>query len=184
MLRIIVIMGLAAVMSVTCLPQSNGNTQETKPTSAQASESGAKNFYQLSFVVRELENERVINSRSYSIILRDNERGSIRAGEQVPVATTSGSSTKWEQLHVGVNIDCRQLQEVGDRLALGVSADITSMIGTHEQSSSPTAVPITRDNRWDSTVIVPIKQPTILFSSDDPASKRKMQLQLTVTPLR
>jgi hypothetical protein len=32
-------------------------------------------------------------------------------------------------------------------------------------------------------VIVPLKKPTVVFSSDDVASKRQMQLELTATPI-
>ncbi len=174
-----------ALTGLTCLPQSSGDTPEKKPAPTQAAESAPKSFYQLNFVVRELENEHVINSRSYSIILRsDTERGSIRAGEKIPFASTSGVSTQWQQINVGVNIDCRRLEEVGDRLSLHLSADISSVMENQAGNSSPAPAPIIRNNVWESTVIVGIKQPTILFSSDDPASKRKMQLQLTATPLR
>ncbi len=43
--------------------------------------------------------------------------------------------------------------------------------------------PTIRQNRWTSVTIVPLKKPTLLFSSDDPMSKRQMQLELTVTPI-
>jgi hypothetical protein len=31
--------------------------------------------------------------------------------------------------------------------------------------------------------VVPIKKPTTVFSSDDPSGNRKMQLELTATPI-
>ncbi len=49
-------------------------------------------------------------------------------------------------------------------------------------ASAPTQ-PTVRQNKWDSTVIVPLKKPTVLFSSDDLTSKRQMQLELTATPI-
>jgi hypothetical protein len=44
-------------------------------------------------------------------------------------------------------------------------------------------LPSIRSNSWSSVVIVPLKTPTLIFSSDDPASKRQMQLELTATPI-
>ena len=129
------LMGLAGLTTLTCLPQSNANTPE-KPPAAHPTESESKRFYQLSFVVRELENERLINSRSYLIILRGGGggQGLIRAGEKVPFASTSGASTQWQQIDVGVGIDCRRLEEVGDRLSLNLTAEISNVTESHEQN--------------------------------------------------
>jgi hypothetical protein len=44
-------------------------------------------------------------------------------------------------------------------------------------------MPTIRQNRWVSTVAVPLKKPTVIFSSDDLTSKRQMQLELTATPI-
>jgi len=178
-------LGFAGLLSLKCPAQSDRNTPDKPPSSAQTAEGLPKNFYQLNFVVRELEDEHVINSRSYSIILRTGaERSSIRAGQKVPYSSSSGVSTQWQQIDVGVNIDCQKLEELGDQVALDIKAEISSVMESHGEASPPPSVPIIRNNRWESTVLLKVKQPTILFSADDPASKRKMQLLLTVTPLR
>lgn len=173
-MRVVIIAAILAGLSVAA-----GYGQETK-SDASAGNAVPKKYYELMFVVRELEADRVMNSRSYSTIARDGVKNSIRAGEKVPFASTTGGSTQWQMIDVGVNIDCMDLQQVGDNLGLRVAADISSV--PEGQSSSQT--PIIRTNRWDSIVLVPMKRPTVLFSSDDPASKRKMQLQLTVEPIR
>jgi hypothetical protein len=41
-----------------------------------------------------------------------------------------------------------------------------------------------RQNRWRSDVLVPLRKPTVIFSSDDPTSTHKMQVELTATPIR
>ncbi|MBV9158024.1 MAG: hypothetical protein JO097_17295 [Acidobacteriaceae bacterium] len=139
-----------------------------------------KTFYQLVFVVQEVENERVINTRSYSMIVHGTERSSIRAGQKVPFSTTSGTSTQWQQIDIGVNIDCRKLEVIRNKASVDIKAEISSLM---ENSKPDNPVPMIRQNQWESTVEVPLKQPSILFSSDDPASKRSMRLQLTVTPI-
>lgn len=185
MLKMILAMGLAGLTSLTCWSQSGESTPNNRPASVQRAESGSKDFYQLSFVVRELENDRVVNSRSYSMILSSGgERGSIRAGEKVPFASVSGERTEWQQIDVGVDIDCAGLEELGERIALKIKAVISSVMENHGDGSPPPSLPIIRNNQWESTVVLALKQPTILYSSDDPASKRKMQLQLNVMPIR
>ncbi len=182
MLRLITSLWLAGVISLTCFGQGDSNSSEKNLPSSPRPESASKRFYHLSFVVQELDNDRVINSRSYSMVMRDldDRSSSIRAGEKVPVATGGG----YQQMDVGVNIDCGNLEVTGDRVALHVKAEISSMTEDHEIKTPPGSPPIVRNNQWESKVILPLKQPSVLFSSDDPASKRKMQLQLTVMPVK
>jgi hypothetical protein len=185
MLRTMMVLGLAGLLSLKCPAQSNGNTPDKQPASVQAAEGVPKKFYQLNFVVRELENEHAVNSRSYSMILRGGaERGSIRAGQKVPYSSSSGVNTQWQQIDIGVNIDCRKLEELGDQVSLYILAEISSVVERQGEANPSFSVPIIRQNRWESTVLLQVKQPTILFSADDPGSKGKMQLLLTVTPMR
>ena len=169
--------------AITCFGQSANAPDNKSATNAPKIE---KKFYKFNFVVRELEGEQVINSRSYSIIMsNDTERdhGQIRAGEKVPFDSGSGSgTTQWQLINVGVNIDCSRVRELGERLAVRILADISS-VATARENGPPSPQPIIRNNQWESEVLLPLRQPTVLYSSDDPASKRKMQLQVTVTPV-
>jgi hypothetical protein len=176
-------LGLAGLLGLQCLAQKNGSTPDKEP-STQTADKAPKKFYQLNFKVQELENERVINSRSYSMILGVGAVGAIRSGQKVPYSSRSGANSEWQQMSVGVDIDCRKLEELGDQVSLSILADLSSVIENHGEAGLPSSVPpIIRNNRWGSTVLLPVKKPTVLFSSDDPASKRKMQLLLTVTPI-
>lgn len=182
--RSMMVISLAGLMSLACLSQTSGGSPQKPSAAPQAADSAARKFYQLNFVVQEIENERVINSRSYSIIMRDSERGSIRAGEKVPFTSGTATTTQWQQINVGVDIDCRSLEDLGTGVSLYIKADISSVMDSHPENSVAATLPIIRNNQWESTVVLPLKQPTVLFSSDDPASKRKMQLQLAVMLIR
>src|SRR4051794_14250196 len=156
MLRTMMVLGLATLLSLECPAQKNENTPAKEPSSAQTAEGGPKKFYELNFTVRELESEHVINSRAYSMILRvGNERGAIRAGQRVPYSSSSGASTQWQQIDVGVNIDCRKLEEQGDQVSLNILAEISSVIESRGDTSPPPSVPIVRTNRWESVVLLP-----------------------------
>ena len=190
MLRSMIILGLAGLIGLPCLAQNDStNPPQNRPAASQNAEGASKTFYQLSFVVKEVENERVINTRAYSMIVHGTERSSIRAGEKVPFSSTSGTNAPWQQIDVGVNIDCRQLEVTGDRASLDIKAEISSVMESSKEDSSkadgpPASLPIIRNNQWESKVLVPLKQPSVIFSSDDPASKRTMRLELTVAPIR
>jgi hypothetical protein len=179
------VIGLAGFMSLTCLSQTSSSASEKPSAAPHTADNSAKKFYQLTFMVQELESERVINSRKYSIIMRGGEeRVSIRAGEKVPFNSATGGGPQWQQINVGVDIDCHRLEEIGDGVSIHIKADISGMMETHGENSPPGSLPILRNNQWESSVVVPMKQATVLFSSDDPASKRNMRLVLTVTLIR
>jgi hypothetical protein len=139
-------------------------------------------FYKLDFTVKEVEAGRVLNSRTYSaVVSTEHVEGplhcSIRTGSKVPFST----GKEYTFLDLGVGIDCRSVKEVAGQLSLYVLADISSAL--QEPTPSSGLPPTVRQNKWSSTVLVPFKKPTVVFSSDDMASKRQMQLELTATPI-
>jgi len=133
-------------------------------------------YFHLDFVVKELDGGKVINVRHYSTTtMAGDYTCTIRSGNKVPVQ--SGSATGLTYIDVGVNIDGRDPKEIEGSLALSVTAEI-SVAAT---SSSP---PLIRQTKWSSNVIVPIGKPTVIFSSDDVATKGQMQLELTATAIQ
>jgi hypothetical protein len=145
-------------------------------------------FYKLDFVVKEVEGGKVLNTRSYSMTVAANlghptsseGNAAIRTGDKIPVLGTGGDTA-----YVGTNIDCRSIREVERDLTLSLTADISSIPSepAAPATTAATRMPTIRQNRWVSTVAVPLKKPTVIFSSDDLTSKRQMQLELTATPI-
>lgn len=144
-------------------------------------QSDAAKFYKLDYVVKEVEGGKPVNSRAFSTMLavqvpgRDTGPASIRAGGRVPVTSTGGT----QFFELGVNIDTKELRESQTDVLLYISADVTTIA----QDSSG-GIPVTRQNRWSGTVLVPVKKPTVVFASDDMSSKRQLQLELTATPVK
>ena len=151
---------------------------------AQNQEAPPQKFYRLEFVVKEVEGGKVLNARTYSTTVAADARElgptAIRTGAKVPYQTATGDPKNFQYLDIGVNIDCRSIREVERALSLYVSADISSV---PSDAATPGVAPTIRQNRWSSLTIVPLKKPTLIFSSDDPTSKRQMQLELTATPI-
>jgi hypothetical protein len=140
----------------------------------------SQKFYKLEFVVKEVEGGKVLNARAYSTTAvaesKDFGSASIRASSRIPLQ----NATSVQYLDVGVSIDCRNIKEVERGLSLFVTADISSV---PSDPAAPAVAPTVRQNRWSSLAIVPLKKPTLIFSSDDPTSKRQMQMELTATPI-
>jgi hypothetical protein len=147
--------------------------QDVKPAPLQK-------FFRLDLVVRETEGGKVVNSRSYfmTVASPSHERSDIRTNSQVPVQMSADS---WTRMGISTNFDCSDVREAPGGLSLTVSANINSIF--EGPSSDESHRPIVRSNDWHSTVLLPIKKPTIVFSSDDVSSKRQMQVEITATPI-
>jgi hypothetical protein len=86
-------------------------------------------------------------------------------------------------IDVGISFDCKSTALIGNNLILDLVADVTSYVpanGDNETSHSPGVI---RQNKWSAPVIVALRKPTTVFSSDDVSSKRKLQVELTATPI-
>ena len=146
--------------------------QDTKPKDEPAK------FYRLDFVVKEVDGAKVLNSRAYRMQVKTGHAGnySIRTGSKVPVKQ---SEMSYSMIDIGTLIDCGNIQDQPDGLSLYLAADLKSVQGEEETSAHS----IIRSNTWRSDVLVKLRKPTVLFSSDDASSKHQMQLELTATPI-
>ncbi len=159
-------------LPVVCLLATGALAQQSPPADP--------NFYKLDFVIKELDAGKVVNSRNYSSIqgASGKERSSIRTGNRVPVPS---GEKGFQFIDVGVSIDFDQLRELpGDRLAVWVVVDISS----NAPSETAGLPPIIRQNKWNSVVMLPVRKATTIFTSDDPTSKRQVQIEMTATPLK
>ena|ERR1700744_2681649 len=140
----------------------------------------ATQFYRLLFTVQEVgENGKIANSRVFSTSITNDhslEFEQIRTGTRVPVKTNDKGEIQY--LDIGVNIDCKDAHEMDGKLALQVTAQISSL-GTETGISNST--PVVRQNRWQASVLVPLGKPSVIFSSDDLQGKGKLQVEMTAT---
>ena len=159
---------------VGCAAQTAAAENATKPQ---------QTYYQLSFVVKELDGARLVTTRAYTASAGARGLVQIRAGEKVPFESGSGipNTTQWQQIDVGVGIDCHEIEMMGDQLSLRVTANVDSVATTEQKNAHQ---PVIRSNRWDARVLVPLNNPTVIFSSDDPFSTHRVELQLKATLAR
>jgi len=140
--------------------------------------------FALKFVAKEVEGGRVVNTREYTLRSVAGSGGDrshnaqSRTGSRVPVVTGAGSQ-QYTYLDVGVSFDCTHVEIVGDRIQMDVKAEISSY-----NDSSPGIQPVIHQNKWEGSVEMPIGKTDTIFSSDDVVSKRTLQVDLTVLPIR
>jgi hypothetical protein len=145
-------------------------------------------YYKADFVVKEVDaTGHVTNSRSYSTILATNNQpatNQIRSGNRIPFRTglNEKGDTEIQYVDIGVNIDCRNIQEIDQKLAMLVKAEVSSIPGGTNSTSE--LGPIIRQFQWNSDVLILPGTPTTIFSSDDVNNKTRMQLEVTATLVR
>lgn len=151
-------------------------------------------YYQLQFVVEELGADgKPVNSRTYSTTVNTGDRTtmSIRSNSRIPIATgpTASNSNsvsalvnqQFQFVDVGVNIDSRDTREVGNKLAINLTAELN---GLAQSSDANMHQPATRQNRWQATILIPVGKPSVAFASDSPDNKGSTRLVVTATLLQ
>jgi hypothetical protein len=170
---------LAVIVAGGCLGQN-------EPAKATGGPPAEPKYFHLDFVVKELEGGKVINARAYTMtVATDTGRSSVRSGNKVPVPTEqhraagAPGNTQFTYVDVGTNIDCWNSKEIQGQLVLTVTAEVSSAAEAPDVTA-----PVIRQVKWNAPVIVPLRKATVIFASDDPSSKRQMQLELTATPIK
>jgi hypothetical protein len=162
---------IGALMTGSCLAQSEKNKDEQQK------------FFHLDFVVKEVADGKAVNTRSYSTMISTGHSGDqIRVGNKVPRQTGSPANP-YDYIDVGVSIDCRSAREIENQLALVITAEISD-VAPGQTAGNGFVPPLLRQNKWSSDVILPLRKSTVIFSSDDPTSTHKMQVELTATPIK
>ena len=178
-----------AIFTLSLLPVAARaqNAQDAAPATPQ-------HFYHVHFVVAELDaGGKVTNTRSYEETIATTGSGhvvgdqQIKTGSRVPIATGSygananPANTQFQYIDLGVNLDVREAIEHGEMLGFRLKAEVSSV--ARQTEIAGVGEPVIRQNVWDSTVLVPVGKPTMVFSSDDLDSKGKMQVEVTATPV-
>ncbi len=184
---------LCCLLLLTLTVGRKANAQDApKPQDAAKAPEVPIHYFHLEFVVQELgADSKPTNSRSYTTTVSTDphETGSIRTGARVPIATgsyssnaaSSQTSTQFQYIDVGVNIDTRNAKEIGRALSLDLTAEVKSVSAANDPVLHQ---PVTRESRWQAAILIPIGKPTVIFTSDALDSKGAMQMVVTATPLQ
>jgi len=168
----------ATVLAVLAVPRLAVSQQAASPqTAPSTSQHAVAHYYRLNFVLRELDEAKLINQRAYTMTLASEgvESCRLRAGSRIPI----GHDKDVSYVDIGVNLDVRG-KEAGDALQLEVTAEVSSSGG--ENGATAGVPPVIRQVRSQGTILAAIGKPIAVFTADDPASKHRFELE--VTPAR
>jgi hypothetical protein len=141
--------------------------------------------YKLTYRLLEVDaNGKITNSRAYFAIIGaggDSAPAKIRTGDKFPIAVGAGG-TDIQYQDVGTDIDTFHPRIQDRQLSVQVSAALSSVA-----KSAPSLVPnvpILRQTKWESSVVVTLDKPTIIFISDNTSDTGKTELELTATEIK
>jgi hypothetical protein len=137
-------------------------------------------LYRVEFVVRELENGKRINARSYTMLAREVQHTRIRVGNRVPYST--GPAGQFQYQEVGMNIDFT-LSELENSLLL-VTTFETSGMAAPAQMGGGTTNPVFRQVRFESNSELPPGKPTVISTLDDVSTNRRYEIEVTATKVK
>jgi hypothetical protein len=189
--------GVLLVLVAACSPPlgRSASPQEEKPgkSAAATAERQARPDYRVEYAVRELEEGKGINARSYKVLVQEGEWSRIRVGSRVPYVVGSliqGQSTgalatnQIQYQDVGINIDCK-VQEAGDSgVLLNTRFESSNLPGETRNVGAGVSNPVFRQVRAEGTAVVPLGKPTVIDVVDDVASTREYEIEVTVTKVK
>jgi hypothetical protein len=168
---------IAAILAAIALAPAAIRAQEKAPDTPLT-------HYKLTYRLLEVDaNGKITNSRAYVAIIGaggDSAPAKIRTGDKLPIPIKGGADLQYQD--VGTDIDTFHPQIHDRQLSLQVSAALSSVA-----KSAPSLVPnvpIFRQTRWESSVVVTLDKPTIIFVSDNTSDTGKTELELTATEIK
>jgi hypothetical protein len=128
--------------------------------------------------------------RTYTLLVDTSGRGTLRAGNRVPVVTSSmqpdtgGMTTQYQYFDVGVTIDCRVRETDAGKVVVSSDLDISTVAEPVKSAGAAPPNPTVTSVRVGgvSAVVAP-GRPAVIASIDDPVTSRKLDVIATVTRL-
>lgn len=170
-------------LTVVCLCAAL-RAQEAKPRSQSEA-------YKVEYVFSEWQDNKKINARTYTILVRQMDKSSLRLGSRVPIAVGSfmaGSAkenpipTQFQYLDVGMNIDCL-VEPLDSDVFLSTNVEV-NRLAPEQAKEVRTGNTIVRQTKIQVHDLVPLGKPTVLSSADEVDGTGRFQIEATVTKIR
>jgi hypothetical protein len=179
-------MVLVLVVTTTAL------AQESKPESRPARNdfNWARSPYRLDYIIKEMDDSKVVNTRTYSLVMQSAEErgrsiGEVKTGSRVPISTQTGKDggSSIQYLDVGINIQAQLYLLENSSLLLTGNVEISTLASGTEAIGAGGA-PIIRQVRSNTTSEVTAGKANQIAALDDPISKHRFVIEVTPTKLR
>lgn len=138
-----------------------------------------KSTFRLDYVLSETEGGKRTNERTFSMTVNEGSQGQLRSGTRVPI-TVGDKGVQY--MDVGLKISGRATERDGD-LTLDSEIEM-STFAIPEQASEAKGNPILRTVSQSLSTRPALGKVTVLSTLDDLNSRKRMQVEVTVTRLK
>ena len=177
------LMGLMAGLVIAAalgLPPAGGAQETAKDQRTSDVAKPDRSVYRLEFTVREVEEGKRLNSRTYIMHVQDGSNGMIRVGSRIPY---NNGKDQVQYFDVGINIDCH-LRERDNYLFLENAGIEISSVVQGPEGASETHNPVVRSARARVDAAVTLGKPALVASLDDVSSNRRYEVEVTATKVK
>jgi len=155
-----------------------------------------RQVYKLDYVIAELESGKRVDAREYTMLIEGDREmprspaARLRVGNRIPIATGVNPATgqsQFQYIDVGVNIDALARYASDTTVGLKTTVEVSSVVVGGGEADKVKVAPgqvVTRNFRTENEALLPLGKPMVLFTLDEPNSKRSFQIQVTATPVR
>lgn len=152
--------------------------QEAKPRAS-------NDVYKVEYIFSELQDGKKVNARSYTVLVRPMDKGSVRLGSRIPIATGVSkegnplvNTSQFMYLDVGVNIDC-SVEPLDSEVHLYTGVDLSRVAPENRIGQ-----PIVRTTKVQLHNVVPLGKSTLITSADEVDTTGRFQIEATVTKVK
>ncbi len=141
-------------------------------------------YYRLDYVIRELQDRKIVNARTYSVIVADNgAQVTQKSGARLPVQTGNGAL---QYLDVGVQLRIRvRLESDHPTLASAIEFSSPALPGEGVTSAGyAKEQPVLRTTNVDTYAPIILGKPLVIATMDDPSLPRRFEIEVTPTQLK
>ena len=149
--------------------------QEQSGPAARRETNQSVNVYRVSYKVNEMENGKIINSRSYTLMAKAGDRANANIGSRIPVVFQG----KLDYHNVGMAFSC-VIHPQQENLVVHSEFNLNTL-AEKEPTSTPLPPPVMRQLFLKDDTVATIGKPAFVGSIDDVASNRRYVIEVTVT---
>lgn len=139
-----------------------------------------RSTFRLDYALYEVEAGKRTNERAFTLTVNEGAHGQLRSGTRVPV--TAGDNRGVQYMDVGLKISGRVLERDGD-VALESEIEM-STFALPDQAAAGKDNPVVRTISETVSTRPFLGKPSVLSSLDDLNSRKRIQVEVTVTRLR